>query len=64
MYSFIARKTDRKRELLRKNCFFPVKGGSGTGVLNLHWRGPFGKKTPIDQVEALGTGCEFGEYDR
>jgi len=43
---------------------FPAKGGSGTGVPELYKRGPFGKETLIDQMEAVGTGCEFGEYDR
>ena len=27
-------------------------------------RGPFGKETLIDEVEAVGIGCEFGEYDK
>ncbi len=30
----------------------------------LNKRGPFGKETLIDEVEATGIGCEFGEYDR
>ena len=38
--------------------------GTGTGVLKLYKRGPFGKETLIDEVEAVGIGCEFGEYDR
>ncbi len=32
--------------------------------MKLNKRGPFGKETLIDEVEATGIGCEFGEYDR
>ena len=39
-------------------------GGNGTGVLKLYKRNLFGKETLIDEVEATGIGCEFGEYDR
>ena len=27
-------------------------------------RGLFGRETLIDEIEATGIGCEFGEYDR
>ncbi len=39
-------------------------GGNGTGVLKLYKRGLFGKETLIDEIEATGIGCEYGEYDR
>ncbi len=38
-------------------------GGNGTGVLKLYKRLPGGKETLIDEVEARGIGCEYGEYD-
>ncbi len=39
-------------------------GGNGTGVLKLYKRGITGKWKLIDEIEATGIGCEFGEYDR
>ena len=39
-------------------------GGTGTGVLRLYRRGLFGGLRLIDEVEATGIGCEYGEYDR
>ena len=39
-------------------------GGNGWGVLKLYKRGPGGKEILIDEVEATGIGCEFGEYDK
>ena len=39
-------------------------GGTGYGVLKLYKRTPLGKEILIDEVEATGIGCEFGEYDR
>ena len=38
-------------------------GGNGTGVLKLYKRS-LGKWVLIDEVEAEGIGCEYGEYDR
>ena len=38
-------------------------GGNGTGVLKLYKRLPGGKEKLIDEVEARGIGCEYGEYD-
>ena len=39
-------------------------GGTGTGVLKLYKRGLFGREKLIDEIEATGIGCEYGEYDR
>ncbi|MBQ6465181.1 MAG: hypothetical protein IJJ43_02800 [Oscillospiraceae bacterium] len=39
-------------------------GGNGTGVLKLYKRGALGKWVLIDEVEAEGIGCEYGEYDQ
>ena len=63
----------KKSEMLNINYEAPTglkrhnrlwNGGNGTGVLKLYKRGPFGKETSIDEVEATGIGCEFGEYDK
>ena len=63
----------RKKDMLNINYEAPTglkrhnrlwNGGNGTGILKLYKRGPLGKETLIDEVEAVGIGCEFGEYDR
>ena len=61
-----------KRDMLNINYEAPTglkrhnrlwNGGNGTGVLKLYKRG-VGKWVLIDEVEAVGIGCEYGEYDR
>jgi hypothetical protein len=62
----------KKKDMLNINYEAPTglkrhnrlwNGGNGTGVLKLYKRGIFGEKL-IDEIEATGIGCEFGEYDR
>ncbi len=62
----------KKKDMLNINYEAPTglkrhnrlwNGGNGTGVLKLYRRG-LGRWVLIDEVEAVGIGCEFGEYDR
>ena len=62
----------KKKDMLNINYEAPTglkrhnrlwNGGNGAGVLKLYKRG-VGKWVLIDEVEAVGIGCEFGEYDR
>ena len=61
-----------KKEMLLINYEAPTgrkrhnrlwNGGTGHGVLKLYGRSPLGHETLIDEVEARGVGCEYGEYD-
>jgi len=64
----------KKSEMLNINYEAPTglkrhnrlwNGGTGKGTLKLYKRCcPFGRYKLIDEVEASGIGCEYGEYDK
>ena len=62
-----------KRDMLNINYEAPTglkrhnrlwNGGNGVGVLRLYKRGLNGQWKLIDEIEATGIGCEYGEYDK
>jgi len=65
--------TCKKKDMLHINYEAPTglkrhnrlwNGGNGVGTLKLYKRNLFGEDVLIDEIEATGIGCEFGEYDK